>query len=71
MKLLLEEDDCAPDSFEYFSTKFKEIVGESVNDFSKKSSQSINGVSITYKKGEFILTLSGDDRTFKLYTNKE
>lgn len=63
MKTILEQDDCAPDSLEYFDKKFKEITGENRYDFIK-SSKYVNNDS--YFKDNYILSTSIDGPYWRL-----
>ena len=55
MHKILEQDDCAPDSLEYFQEKFKEIVGMDLKTFKEESISVTTNYTFFYKLNEFEL----------------
>lgn len=60
-KIILQQDDCAPDSYEYFEKDFKRITGLSVNEF-RNIGKELNEDVIIYNN--FILGLKTADYQF-------
>ncbi|MCK9543755.1 MAG: hypothetical protein M0R03_17180 [Novosphingobium sp.] len=60
--LLLVQDECAPDSLEYFDKKFLTIVGESRESFKKTAVKRtyLDDLIFEWSKNNFILHISGD-----------
>ena len=68
MKIILQQDDCAPDALQTFETEFKKITGESRYDFVKSSRHCTddNGYTSYYFKDKYRLSISADDPYWKL-----
>ena len=54
-KIILQEDDCAPDAFEYFEKEFKKKVGMDVKQFKQKAKMIDNDDTIIYELDNFRL----------------
>ena len=64
-KTILQEDDCAPDAFEYFEEKFIKEVGMSVKDFKDKSKMTDCGDTFIYEFGNYKLINEIGNHTLK------
>ena len=53
MKYLLIEDECAPDSYEFFNKKLKKITGYSIKDFKEKGNKIKYGYILNNYKIEY------------------
>lgn len=68
MKLLYQQDDCAPDAHEFFLKKFQKIVGISFPDWKAgKTNCSSYDDTVTYKDDTYLVTCSADDPYWKLF----
>ena len=68
MKYLLQEDDCAPDARVYFDKEMKELIGLSLDDFSKRGTQTSEQDGYFLKKtlNGYCIECSADDPYWKL-----
>jgi hypothetical protein len=68
-KLILSQDDCAPDSLEVFNEEFEKLTGISRSEFIKKSNyvEENRGITNSYIYGVHKLSISADDPYWKLY----
>ena len=67
-KLILQQDDCAPDSRRYFDKEMERTVGLTINDFKKASHVSkANEMEYRYFWMDYMLVYRGDDPYYKLY----
>ena len=68
MKIILYQDDCAPDSRQYFEKKFLELLGETMNSFldTAEHHSPDNDYTNYYRKGNYELSISADDPYWKL-----
>ena len=69
LKLILQEDDCAPDAIEYFGHEFERITGLTVDEFKKKSFRAPLQDAFIYSHKGYRLMFSADDPCYKLYEN--
>lgn len=68
MTLLLQQDDCAPDSLEYFHKKFSELTGYNFLDWYNNVATNLkNGYDIVYSDGTWQIELNAGDPYWKLY----
>ena len=63
MYLILEQDDAAPDSLEYFTKEFLRIVGVGIQTFKSKAKRHEFGGCINHDDGIFVLQWC-EDRPF-------
>lgn len=72
-KYLIQQDDCAPDSLEYFNEQMKKITGLYVHEFQKKGKETTtekdNFISFSYEN--FILEIFPEDPFWKLRKKDE
>ena len=66
MKKIIQEDDCAPDAFEYFNIKFQEITGMDVYEFQEKAERNDDEMTIRYVLGKYILEYAAYDPFYLL-----
>lgn len=68
-ELKYTQDDCAPDSFDYFHKKFHEITGYNFSDWYNNiaTKQSTPEDTVTYSCPLWVVTLSSHDPYWKLY----
>lgn len=71
MKLVLQQDDCAPDSWQSFAARFKDLMGLSVEAFKKVSlRESVDeGRGLRWTRGDFTLEFHCEDPYYGLYDN--
>ena len=67
MKLLFQEDDCAPDAAEHFRIVFERLTGVNVVDFMADSHIEHDDLDIFYELGKYRLAWSQDDPFYRLY----
>ena len=66
---VLEEDECAPDAFEYFEKDFVLKTKISVDFFCKSAEAKVfTQRTNIWVRGDFMLEFSADDPVHKLYT---
>lgn len=66
MTLLFQEDDCAPDAYEYFCKKFKQEVGIEFQEW--KIGKLIDDEEIiSYEDDKYLAEIRQDDPYWKLY----
>ena len=68
--LLLQQDDCAPDSFDSFAANFPSHSGGlSLKDFKSKARRESfgGGFTIYWYLGDLILSISADDPFYSLH----
>ena len=66
-ELLLAQDDCAPDSLEYFIKEMQEKFGLSIKDFKEDGEEDlVNEILQEWRLGEYVLSFSGDDPYYRL-----
>ncbi len=67
MKLLFQQDDCTPDSYEYFCKKFKAEVGVEFRDWFSETVCLTNDDSLVYENENYRAEVTADDPYWKLY----
>lgn len=68
MTLLFQQDDCAPDAYEYFCKKFKAEVGVDFQDWkAEKTSTSDEPYQVILEDDSYKAECSADDPYWKLY----
>lgn len=68
MKLLYQQDDCAPDSLERFHKAFSAITGYSFLDwYNNIATRLENDYNIIYSDGIYQIECSADDPYWKLF----
>jgi hypothetical protein len=67
-RILLQEDDCAPDARQTFLNEFKNMFGTSFEDW-KKEAVNISKYedTIRYMKDNIYAVSSADDQTWKIF----
>jgi hypothetical protein len=67
-KVVASQDECAPDSLEYFKKDFEKIVGQSFDDWMKDSERTVSadGYCIVRIKGEFRLYCDAGEPWWRL-----
>ena len=66
-KLVLEEDDCAPDALVYFIIEMREKFNLDFSYFKSNAKKvRINELLVEWRLGRYILSYSGDDPYHKL-----
>lgn len=62
MQTILEQDDAAPDSLEYFDKRFEELVGITRQEFTSKAEKRVvdGGYSVFYKWQNYQLETHAD-----------
>jgi hypothetical protein len=60
-KTILQQDDCAPDSYASFCAQFQKIMGITVSEFEAQSIRVDLDDSIVYESPTHILSISADD----------
>lgn len=67
-KTLTQQDDCAPDSLEYFDKRFEKILGCTRKEFKNKSVYTSvdDGYSHYWRFENYILEIHADDPYYKL-----
>lgn len=66
MTLLFQEDNCAPDAYEYFCKKFYQEVGIEFQEW-KKGKRIDDEEIISYEDDKYLAEASADDPYWKLY----
>ena len=68
-KLLLQEDDCAPDAHESFCEKFRWVAGITYDGFQKRAicTDYDDGFYVHCQLGDLVTTISADDPHLSLY----
>lgn len=66
MTLLFQEDDCAPDAYEYFCKKFKAEVGMEFQEW-KIGKLIDDEYIISYENEMYLAEISESDPYWKLY----
>jgi hypothetical protein len=64
--ILLQEDECAPDSRVEFNRKLKLQTGSLIEDFMKKGLRAEQSHEIQYALGVWVISISLDDPFWKL-----
>lgn len=68
MKILLQQDDCAPDSLMSFGIRFKEITGVSFRDWvAGKQNTSRGDYSISFEDDTHMVSCDSSDPYWTLY----
>ena len=67
MELVLQQDDCAIDSEEYFTKKFEEIVGIPFEEYKKNSTRGYGNDHISYYLNGYALRFNAGDPYWKLF----
>jgi len=67
MTLLFQEDDCAPDAYEYFCEKFKAEAGVEFTVWISGTVCSTNNGSLVYENENYRAEVRADDPYWKLY----
>lgn len=68
MELILQQDDCAPDSYESFMKQFEQLMGKSFDDWkSQDAIRHSNDSSISFESTDHFVDIHADDPYFKLY----
>lgn len=67
MKLLFQQDDCAPDSYEYFCKKFKAEVEVEFTVWFSETVCSTNDNFLAYENETYRAEVTADDPYWKLY----
>lgn len=70
MHLILQEDDCSPDSLESFDREFLQITGKTRTEWKESAVLVENGYNITYKGNGYTLTCSADSPYWELYADE-
>lgn len=71
MKLLHHEDECAPDSLEYFIKEIKEKFGADFHKIRKEGKRTeVTELCTQFQLGNFILDYNGDHPYYILYENR-
>lgn len=70
-KVILVQDEIAPDSLEYFSEKFKQKVGISLDEFKKKAFKVSLKMEIIYCHKNYRLSWCYDDPFYILYNDSQ
>lgn len=67
-KVILQQDDCAPDSLEYFIEKFKELISISPSEFRHDATKEEidNGYQTDFYLGDYKLSICADDPYWSL-----
>lgn len=67
-KILLQQDDCAPDSLKYFDIRFQQIVGMSRHDFMAVAERSSvdDDYFIEWSYNGYVLSINAGDQFFVL-----
>lgn len=68
MKLICQEDDCAPDAYEYFAKEFEKHVGTSLITWKLSSEPFEDEDMISYQDDNWRLEIGADDPYWKLYS---
>lgn len=73
MKKVLQQDECAPDSLEYFEKDFIKETNFSLRDFISKSelTTSEDKTTITHSFNEYVLKWSCEDPFWTLYKKQD
>lgn len=66
-KLILMQDDCAPDSLEFFDKQMFDLLGMDIEMFKSISIKKTQPDYFKYIDGEYYLEISADDPFWKLY----
>lgn len=66
---LLQQDDCAPDSLEYFEKEFIKITKMNIKTFESKADYSLvdDGMTMRWELDDWILEYSADDPFYQLH----
>ncbi len=65
-KIIISEDDCVPDAFEYFDKQMIKYTGMSTGEF-KKAAVKVNfNMGYEWRYGKFTLSWFGDDPFYEL-----
>lgn len=67
--MILQQDDCAPDSLESFEEKLKCYTGFSLGEFYEFRASTDGGFSWEFKIGCWTIEHSADDPFYTLYLN--
>lgn len=68
--LILEQDECAPDSLEYFERDMKEKIGISLQEFKKNALVVENDYDYILEYCGYRLQTSADNQYWKLYDQR-
>lgn len=68
-ELWFGQDDCDPDSMEYFEKSFLKNIGEKFDEWIKKSEKEIidDGYEVRYHLGKVVVIISADHQFYNVY----